>query len=199
MRQITFNLYDFRELSEAAKTRAINDAREEAAEAELSCLHDDFSTTLQGISYALGIEVRDYNVGGSQPPRFQFDVYGEQNEEDPAFFMRWINGVLSRIEKCKFYYLGGKRRASKITKTIEDWPFSCCGLDEKPEKVFRRYGDYIKAGRTIHDFCEDVLMALADGYTEYAEYAYSDEAIEDFIENNDFSFTENGERFACVA
>ena len=199
MRQISVNLYDFRELSEAAKTRAINDAREEAAEAELSCLHDDFSTTLQGISLALGIEVRDYNVGGGQSSFFRFDVDGELNDEDPRLFSRWINGVLSRVEKCKFYYLGGTRRASKITKTIEDWPFSGCWLDGKPEEVLRRYADYIKAGRTIHDFCEDVLMALADGYTESAEYAYSDEAIEDFIENNNFSFTENGERFACAA
>ena len=198
MRQITFDLYDFRELSEAAKTRAINDAREEAAEAELSCLHDDFSTTLQGISLALGIEVRDYNVGGSQPPYFRFDVYGKLNEEDPAFFMRWINGVLSRVEKCKFYYLGGIRRASKIMKTINDWPFSCMGLDERPATIFSHYADYIRAGRTIRDFCSDILNSLADAYSSAVEYAYSDEAIEDFIENNNFSFTENGERFACA-
>ena len=198
MRHIAVNLYDFRELSEAAKTRAINDAREDAAEAELSCLHDDFSTTLQGISYALGIEVRDYNVGGGQSSFFRFDVYGELNDEDPALFLRWINSALSRIEKSKVYSINGKRRASKIMKTFEDWPFSGCRLDDKPEKVFRHYADYIKAGRTIHDFCEDVLMALADGYNYALEYAYSDEAIGDFIEAQEYTFTENGEHFACV-
>ena len=198
MRQTTVKIYDFRELSEAAKTRAINDAREEAAEAEIACLEDDFGNALQCICDVFGIEIRDYIIGGYNT-FFCFDVDGGMNDEDPRLFSRWINRVLSRIEESKVYSINGKRRASKITKTIEDLPFSGCWLDEKPEEVLRRYADYIKAGRTIHDFCDDILMALANSYNDYAEYAYSDEAIEDFIENNDFSFTENGERFACVA
>ena len=197
MKTLAVKIYVFDELSAAAKTRAINDARNEAAEAEIACLEDDFGNALHGICDVLGIEIRDYIIGGYNT-FFRFDVDGDMDDEDPRLFSRWINGVLSRVEKCKFYYLGGTRRASKITKTIEEWPFSGCYLDEKPEGVLRRYADYIKAGRTIHDFCEDVLMALADGYTEYVEYAYSDEVTGYFIENNDFSFTEDGARFACA-
>lgn len=198
MKTISLKLYDFSELSAAAQKRAINDVRNYAAEVECECLNDDFRVTLQGICYALGIEVRDYNVGGGQSSFFRFDVDGELNDEDPALFLRWINSALSRIGKNKVYSINGKRRASKIMKTFEDWPFSGCWLDEKPEKVFRRYAEYIKAGRTIHDFCEDLLMALADGYNYALEYAYSDEAIGDFIEAQEYTFTENGERFACV-
>ena len=115
----TIKLYDFSELSEVAQKRAINDARNYAAEVECECLNDDFSITLQGICYALGIEVRDYNVGGGQSSFFRCDVDGELNDDDPELFLRWLNSALSRIEKGKVYSLNGKRRASKIIKTFE--------------------------------------------------------------------------------
>lgn len=188
MRQETINVCQFSELSDRAKERARDWYR--------SCMDcDDWNSTewlasINAFADHYGFSISDYQIGAGQGCHIDCDF--SRLEDD----VRELSGV--RLWK----YLGNQCGTPQqdghefiLSAADGSCPFTgtytdCPAFDTLREFVQRP--DNRQFDQLMQECMETVLAAIR----EEVEYRYSDEAIDESIESNEYKFTEDGEHYA---
>lgn len=201
---VTINLYKFDELSDSAKQKAIDSARSMCASRMVDCDADEYRNTLKLIEEKFGIDVYDWEVD-SCGYRFKFSFDSRADvADDSKYLCRYLRDLFSILRKGKYYSTGGRLVNGKYqykyrySKVISE--YSCiltgCWCDFAVDDAMKNRFDYIRRGFTIRDFVEDVLDKFFGQWHNDYEYVYSDEAVEEYIEGNDFLFYEDGKIYS---
>lgn len=166
MERVTIKLYDFSELSEAAKAAARNNVRKDAKARELDSIAEDFGRTYRALFGALCIDRFSTSVQMA-------DGWG-LDEDNPRHLWRYAQRVIVPL-----FAKGG-------------WPFTGVYTDEYARRALLDWPAYVRKGLTIADFVRDVFAEMHKGEWECEEYAESDACAEIYIESDGTRFLENG-------
>ena len=213
MRTIETVLYKFEELSEEAKQVAIEEYRHKGidnsyswqeAHESVRAFHDMIGTREGSRSWL------DYSTGHIEDAILELTknrlrTYLLNNFEDLFYERKYRGHSESRgqekprphrlIDKIAKDHKGNWYAVFRSNFKVE----SCCPLtgvcwDEyllKPFKEFVKNPD----GRCFEDLIQEALEELRISLENDDEYRNSDEAIQEEIENGDFEFTEEGNRY----
>ena len=204
MKQISINLYEFGELGEEARKRAIEDNRSWVGEGQTEIDGDAFWWTLKEMEKALGVSVRDDRAFTW---RLQGD--GERWEEvmdDPAYLVRYLNWVDSRVDDRKVYWLPfGKSRYFHSTMTRRVSNISVKGYDHSLTgewtdgsfcEFMRRRWEFVREGWTIDRFVDALVCKFRDEWDKDTEWAYSDENVVELLSDQGWLFLEDGRKYS---
>ncbi len=227
MRTITpkpFNVYEFDELSDEAKQKAINGQRDFELQTE-NPWADEWRDTLHEIEKLFDIEVdfdsynrhsiswrkwwnKEYgeemlNLSGNRALSFLWNNYGRDIYKGKYYSChdRWENG--------KYHYVS---RRSKCTLVSGDCPLTgVCydndaldpmwnflegkSPDEKPMVIQHQF-KYRFENWTVKDIIEDCVDSLCDAWEREEEYRLSDEGLVESIESNGYEYYEDGTLYA---
>ena len=198
MREVITKVYTFNELSEDAKKKAIENQREwEYSYSEpLIGFQDDCEQQAKDKGF-IDIKIQ-YSLSYSQGDGLSFSAENYDNLEEI------FNQVLGKgkektakllAENCSVKITGNQGHycyasASDIDLEIENYTSSinCTNIDRIDDVANK----VLKLLETLYvDFCKDLEK---QGYSQL-EYYYSDEAIKETIECNEYEFTEDGKQF----
>jgi len=216
MKKISITLYEFNELSEEAKQRAINDARPWVVEGQTDIIGDSFWFTIDKIEEAFGIKVEEDQNGmlgwewdDAHKERYEYAVWqsGYEVQDNPKMLVRYLNEVAGRIKSTKSYFLPmekwmeGRRhitcpkRESKVMfggyKHCMTGDYSDAIVDEMLAKRW----EYVRMGWTIFDYLTDLLVGLKAKWDDELEEMTSDDAIADLLGDTfrGYLFTKEGQ------
>lgn len=165
MESVTIKIYEFSELSEAAKTVARNNVRKVAEARELDSIAEDFGRTYRALFDALCID------------RFRTSVQMadgcDLEEDNPRHLWRYAQRVIVPILQ-------------------KDWPFTGVYTDEYAHRALAEWPEYVRKGRTIADLVRDVFAEMHRGEWECEEYAEGNACAEIYIECDGTRFLEDG-------
>lgn len=205
------NLYEyleFKELSADAKINAINNVREERYSDNIaSWVVDDSSlleppesemTALFGVDYYKANRNRfmiennspeRISFVGKDDPNYYFHCKESIDVTNDNLFRRWL-GIPSRFHRY-FYYSFEESRSSNTT--ID---FRLDAEDEFNEKFDKRVQDILldffkKAQEKFDSHIDNVLTQVTSSIND----EFEDESIIEFIENNEYTFEEDGSPF----
>ena len=170
MKTITVNAFTFDELSDKAKDKARQWMRE-------GIDVDEWSDQVTEDAAQVGVKITGFDVGRGN------DIQGTVDQpETTAHKILKDHGDMCNTHKTASDYL------SERDTLLTQWP-----RDENGE--FENEGDLDdKLDEIDADFTKSILEDyLADLRSAY-EYAYSDEAVDETIEANEYLFTEDGSR-----
>ena len=195
---ITKNLYTFDELSDEAKENALDYIRERYDFAWDS----DNAETVKAIAEKCGWEWDWYSYDGIRYT-ISYDINdGDVEELSGARAMAYIsNNYIDRAAKPKYYWLNhvwhcdGRKnweRKSKIWYRIDDCPFTGYYLDYCFAEAWRDWKKNLSKYSTVKEFADLVAEYLSRDWTADNEYQISDEGIREYIEANEYEFTEDG-------
>lgn len=195
MKTIRIKIYQFDELSEQAKQKAIQDYRRnevytdyiyDDAYESVKKFHDIFGTKEGGTSW---LYIRtghiDDNILQLKGVRLRTYI---------------INNFWSQLYKPKTFYKGDKKRKSKITLD------SCCiltGVCYDLDLLNPIY-DFIERYKQKSDYysymdfdrlLQDCINSLEKSIQSEVDYRYSDEGITEELENNGRNYTKDGIEF----
>lgn len=223
MRTIELKLYQFSELSEQAKERAIQDYRESAANEDLQIMFSEYLASLKRFCDLTGVELKDYSLCDRSDVTLRFESYDFDNTDLQGLRLRtWvINNWSLVIERPKFLkVLNYKDMANntkkmpfilKDAKTYNSYTLAYsrvqkCALDDCG--LTGLYSDYAVL-KPLFDFVvrpydfrenydlEDLLTDIAGNFEADVNNAYesilSDEYIKEHLENCDYEYLSNGE------
>lgn len=165
MESVTIKIYEFSELSEAAKAAALNNVRKDAEARELDSIAEDFSRTCRAMFDALRID-------RYAPGIHIADGWG-LDEDNPRHLWRYAQRVIVPILQ-------------------KDWPFTGVYADEYAHRALAEWPEYVRKGRTIADLVRDVFAEMHRGEWECEEYAKGDACAEIYIECDGTRFLEDG-------
>lgn len=227
MRTVTpkpFNVYEFDELSDEAKQKAIKGQRDFEMEIE-NPWADEWRDTLHKIEELFDIEVdfdsynrhsiswrkwwnKDYGeealaLTGNRAISFLWNNYGRDIYKGKYYSChdRWENG------KCHYV-----SRRSKCTLVSGDCPLTgVCydndaldplwnflegkSPDEKPMVIQHQF-KYRFENCTVKDIIEDCVDSLCDAWEREEEYRISDEGLIESIKSNDYEYYDDGTLYA---
>lgn len=227
MRTVTpkpFNVYEFDELSDEAKQKAIKGQRDCEMQTE-NPWGDEWRNTLHKIEELFDIEVdfdsynrhsiswrkwwnKEYgeetlNLSGNRALSFLWNNYGRDIYKGKYYSChdRWENG--------KYHYVS---RRSKCTLVSGDCPLTgVCydndaldplwnflegkNPDEKPMVIQHQF-KYRFENWTVKDIIEDCVDSLCDAWEREEEYRLSDEGLIESIKSNDYEYYEDGTLYA---
>lgn len=167
MESVNIKIYDYSELSKAARKRALDNVRKDAEARELESIAEDFGRTYRAMFDALCIERRRYSL--------HCLAEGCNLEEDnPRHLWRYAQCYIVPILQSGV------------------WPFTGVYTDEYARRVLMEWPAYIRKGRTIADLIGDVFLEMERGEWECQEYAKSDDCAEIYIESDVTRFLEDG-------
>ena len=185
-----FTIYKFNELSETAKETAIENTRNNFYEnnnfAEWTV--DDCSLLepkdkeIREVYKKNKLEYKDLLIKNNRKIYFSLDrgryidISQAMEIQSNYMFLKWLGLNDRLIEKVTF-------EIGKDTINIEPNYFKDDNITEIEQKKID------KAVSKFEEHCEDILTKI----DEDIEYRYSDESISDFLECNDYDFTEDGE------
>lgn len=204
MRTIETKVYHYDELSSEAKANAINSLRDRLSENRIDAEAYDYRNALKKIEEIFGIKVRDWSVNGYSPTyfRFYFVNLDEDIENEPKFLLRYLNRDVLPCIDCrktyyaKNYYKSHKKRKSRIISYPKyDFCITGAWTDIAVDNALNNIKESIMQGKSARDFVSDILDNFFKQWNKDCEYAYSDEAIEDDIVNNEYEFLENGKPY----
>lgn len=165
MESVCIKIYEFSELSEAARKRALDNVRKDAEARELDSIAEDFGRTYRAMFAALCID------------RFRTSVHlangCDLEEDNPRHLWRYAQRIIVPILQ-------------------KDWPFTGVYTDEYARRVLMEWPAYIRKGLTIADLVRDVFAEMHKGERECEEYAKSDACAEIYIECDGTRFLEDG-------
>jgi len=110
-----------------------------------------------------------------------------KKDEPNEYLKRQINGENLKQDLTDYFDFRFEKEVDNYTRLsyIET-------LGIYKECISSRY----KILQNINDYFMDIICyPILQDLTDYLHYAYSDEAVSEFIKCNDFQFFENGERF----
>ena len=213
MKQVTINLYEFSELNEDAKKRAIDSARGWVVEGETDIIGDSFYFTIEKIEEVFGIKVEEDQNGllgwewnEDYKDRFEYASWQSDTEvqDDPKMLVRYLNQVAGRIKSTKSYYLPHDRftkwhvTAPKRESKVMFGGYNRCLTgdysDAVVDEMMTKRWEYVRLGWTIFDFLCDLLFNLKARWNDELEEMTSDDAIADLLGDTfrGYMFTKEG-------
>lgn len=227
MRTITpkpFNVYEFDELSDEAKQKAIKGQRDFEMEIE-NPWADEWSDTLHKIEELFDIEVDfdSYNQHSISWRKWWNKEYGEEmlnlsgNRALSFLWNNYGNDITSpKSYWTKFTYVDGrphaKNRKSRCLRETGNCPLTgeCYdndaldplwnflegkSPDEKPMVIQHQF-KYRFENWTVKDIIEDCVDSLCDAWEREEQYRLSDEGLVESIKSNDYEYYEDGTLYA---
>ncbi len=183
MRTIETKVYSFNELSEEAKQKAIETIRDinyeyndfaEWAIDDCSLLEPMEKEISKFKNYDFPLIKNNRKIYFSLGRNRYIDISRAMEIQDDKMFLNWL-GIDNRlIDKISF----------EIGKDTIDFEIHL-ELTEIQEQKLER------AKEKFEDHCEDILNRIENDI----DYRFSDEAIIEDIEANDYEFTEEGKRY----
>lgn len=177
MREETIKLYQYDELSEEAKERAIQDWRENQTDYIWA---EDGVNSLKAFCKAFDIELKDYSLccGNCTPNHISFNANNYDMQADSLVGIRAFkylhNNYANEIEN--FWQ-------AKVT----GYCFDCDII--KPLVDFMKRPD---AEVTLQDLYQACFDAFCTAWYDDIEYQNSDEYISETLQINEYEFTEDG-------
>lgn len=166
MESVCIKLYDFSELSEAAKAVARNNVRKAAEARELDSIAEDFGRTYRALFAALCID------------RFSTWVHLADgwglDEDNPRHLWRYAQRVIVPLLQGGTWSITGVYPDEYALRALAEWP------------------EYVRKGLTIADLIRDVFAEMHKGEWECEEYAASDDCAEIYIYSDVMHFLEDG-------
>lgn len=166
MESVTIKIYNYSELSEAAKAAALNNVRKDAEARELDSIAEDFGRTCRALRDALYID--NYRTSVHLADGCNLD------EENPRHLWRYAQRYIVPILQSG------------------EWSITGVYTDEYAVRVLREWPAYVCKGRTIEDLMRDVFAEMERGEWECQEYAEGDACAEIYIESNGTRFLADG-------
>lgn len=190
-------LLKFAELPEDTQRKVIESFR-----------NDDFflwvrenADTLKAFERVFPVKVRDYEYGDRNDINFTISPNSDYGEEIKAFsgprLMRYLyNNYWLDITSPKIYYhpaSPGKKRASRITRTLENCPLTGYCMDNDILDPIFKFLASPSESVTFEDLLGDCLHSWLYACRDDYEYWSSEKGIREDIDANDYDFTEDGE------
>ena len=206
METISLNLYSFGELSEEAQERVIEREGGWISQGRVEIDQDDWMETLERVEKALGIKVKDWEVGLSGY-RFGFSFKSSAwNDlaDEARYLLRYLDEKESYFRKGKYYstpfkYEAGKAPSckSRVSKIMfrSDYPLTGMWTDGSIGKSWENRWDAVRRGDSIREFVQDMLEDFFMSWQREIEYAYTDEAVASELEEMGFSYLEDGTKY----
>jgi len=212
MRTITLNIYQYDELSDAAKKKAVENMRETIGSMLCDFDADDYRSALEEIEKIFEIKVYDWNVGyPGTYSRWRFNENSRFSDlsDNPRFLVRYLDEVERYCRKGRFYsssfhkvpvdkeHPAGLAYTKRYSKVMFERNYCLTGtwtsavVDDYMEKRWK----YVRKHRTIKDFIDDMLYDFFKQWERDQEYNYDDEEIEETILANTYEFTEEETRY----
>jgi hypothetical protein len=171
MKTIEIKLYKFNELSEEAKQTAIE------KNIDINLLEDWYDSICEDAKN-IGLKITSFDLDRNRNAKGDFLLSACEVAQ---------NILNEHVESCETY--------KTAQSFMEDWqPVFNDYMNEESENYESR-----ELEDEMQDLEDDFLKSLCEDYSimlqnEY-EYLYSDEAIIETIEANDYDFTEDGSRY----
>lgn len=214
MKTITLNIYQYDELSDAAKKKAVENMRETIGSMLCDFDADDYRSALEKIEKIFEIKVDDWCVG--YPGTYSHWRFNENSRfsdlsDNPRFLVRYLDEVERYCRKGRFYsspfrkvpvdkeHPAGLDYTKRYSKVMFERNYCLTGswtsavVDDYMEKRW----DYVRKHRTIEDFVDDMLYNFFKQWERDQECNYEDEAVINTILGNDYEFTEDGMRYVA--
>lgn len=207
-RTIRVKLFKFNELSEKAKETAINEVRNNGG-IDTSHYYEDAEGTVKEFCEIFGVETGrrswldvstdkiDDNICNLKGLRLRKYIVNNfwHNIYKGKYFLLW-----SKTEKSyKHYPEGYPVLKTRYSKVIFERSCPLTGVWSDNAILFPIYefldgkGNWMET--TFEDLMKECFESLRKDLEDSDSYAYSDEAITEEIENNEYEFTKDGERF----
>lgn len=204
----TINIYTFDELSDDAKETAIKSAREKGITDTIEHCISDAVKTIENAAEAFGFRLADYNIG-SEVYRCSVKLAGNstlENEEITGQRLRtWLMNNCYDVFYCSKTY--GKQirahsrfgltkyqyqRHSRVITVQNDCPFTGVCYDEDFLDCFRAF---LKkpTEQTLEELFEEGAHDVCKSLESEEQYYLQDSSIAEFLESNQYEFTEEGE------
>ena len=192
MRIVEVKVYEFNELSEKAKERAVEKYNYLEPDVSIWKIIKEFET-----HFGLKVESRD--LERYFKIRFDNDDYDDISTLNGERLYRYIqNNFHDTLYKRKEYGIvkdyryTGKKRVSRILYEKTECPFTGLWLDESLLEPVREFMRKIEYGLTLKGLMERCVSNLVGEYKEYIEYLESEEHFAEYCEANDWEFFEDG-------
>lgn len=187
MRTITKNVYEFKELSDKAREKAIKNVIMRCGYELTECDIDEIRSEIRGLCDVIGATDR-WN-GDYMRLRLTFPEDELEDMEDGM--MRFIERN-ERIERKLYRSKSGAERLSYViceSKLSDPGWFHLAGVIDG---MWKKRFEYVGRGNSVDDF----LLDLSDEISAYTHRCindcYSDYFVSDFIESNGMEFYEDG-------
>lgn len=197
MREIKFNVYQFDELSDEAKKKAIETCKPSVADLANQFDSDEFRSTLSEIEKLFDISVNVWQIGPYCRPSFRFRFTLErwrQNEEEPKMLVRYLNEVLPYLKYAKrSYYKHGKHRTSRVLYEEQyDYCVSGTWCDAAVDDALNNMWEAFRKGLSCRDFVEDMLCNFFNKWQRALEDSWDDDYVAEHLNENGDEFLEDG-------
>ena len=190
----TITLYSFDELSKEAQEKAIDDYRFDMYWHDFNEYQNSLSTFCDRMNWSHSIESDSYGnfFHVSIAPSDDLEPYADSIQG--LRLRTWlINNVLPEITKGRYLkHIGGFARYSKISKEYDITGTWC---DHDLIQTTLTYINDLTVncdGYGLTDYINDLCSSFADSMEKDHNYFWSDEAIIESIECNEYDFIENG-------
>ena len=187
----TTTVYNFDELSEEAKEKAIEDARNFEADYRLEEIVDCMKSAMD----KMGITIKDYSISIDGSGYINLSVVDDDLEGVRAY--RYIvNNFFGSVDKKKFYYKDWKKhRRSHLDRKdwFNDCPFSGMCYDYAVKAAWEVFCAELKQGGcpTVRDFLDELeSQYLREVHDEY--YGFDENDARELSEVNEYEYLEDG-------
>jgi len=204
MKKISITLYEFNELGEEAKKRAINDARPWVVEGQTDILADMYGETIERIEELLGIKVKmtnkkcDWTWTDWDNRWCLLDEDGNPNYLYPELLCRFLNEVDGKVNRAKRYWMGlgvTKERYSKVLfnqyyrNLTGDWS------DQAFDIMMNNRNFYIRSGYCVSEFIDLLLKRIQEMWLKELAECRTDDYIADLLGDTfrGYMFTKEGQ------
>ena len=184
-------IYKFDELSDKAREKVIDEARD----SDMEINRDELVDCMKSAMNEMGIEIEDYSIGidGSG----YIKLYADNDDLEGARAYAYIlNNFFDGVNKKKLVYKEWeKRRISHLER--KDWmdncPFSGCCYDFAVKNAFSGWCNDLREGKSpsVRDFLDELewayLKELSDEY-----YGFNEKDAWELAEANGYEFLEDG-------
>lgn len=178
---VTTTVYKYDELDDKAKAKARDWYRSCG-----DCYHwgEESLASLKAFAEWFGLKIRDYSLGGSDN-RHNHVKWGFDRSDD------WM--CLEDLRLWKYL----NNNPHHLPKLDGSCPFTGYCMDESlldPIRKFMKRPTINNAGTSWIDILKQCVDKFVVDYCSEVDYAYSDEAIAENIEANEYEFTKEGDR-----
>jgi len=200
MKTIEIKLYQFSELSQSAKERALELQREFYFETGIPFIQDAFNT-INEFCHIIGAKFISVDYSYRNDISYKFNADDHLMDMKPMRLRTWIiNNWLPYMSKGKYYSTPGKwingkyyykKRYSKIQFEYDNCPLTGVSYDcdiLKPLLNFIEKPTDIDIKDIVSECFNSMLNSLVNEY----EYILSDEYLIQDIEANGYNYTEYG-------
>ncbi len=178
MREEVIKVYKFNELDDQAKQKAREWYRQGF---EYHWARENMDS-LKAFADWFQLRIRDYSLGGS-----------DNRSQGVKYELRCDDNLLGMSGARLWRYF--QNNPHMLPDLSGDCPFTGYCFDETLLDPFRQFMKRPAVGTTYEDLVKDAIDAFCKTYADDVDYNYSDEAVDESIEANEYEFTEDGEPY----